>query len=123
MPRHPRCDCLLIPARENVAGDFTTDPAQLVRRGLITDLTPAQRERLADGADLSRVLNESRDRWRQRMVAQRRAERSANRAVARAQSWGRGGNAPQATTIHDLFTTLTSRVDTLRAMRAVGIAD
>jgi hypothetical protein len=45
MPRHRRCDCLLIPAQENVAGDFTTDPVELQRRGLINDLSRDQARR------------------------------------------------------------------------------
>jgi hypothetical protein len=63
----PRCDCLLIPSQENVAGDFTTDPVELHRRGLINDLSRDQAKRIADGADPVKVLNEGRDRWRVRL--------------------------------------------------------
>jgi hypothetical protein len=112
------CDCILIPSRENVAGDFTTDAKQLVDRGLITDLTADQRKRLDEGADLNWVLNESRDRWRERMAADRRA------AKAREQ-WAGGGAQPpaaSAATVHDFMAHLTSRADAINAMRAAGIA-
>lgn len=59
-PRHPRCDCVHIPAREDTADDFRTDPDELLRRGLITDLTDAQRKALDAGADLGRVVNANR---------------------------------------------------------------
>jgi hypothetical protein len=121
--RHPQCDCLHIPTTVSRADALTADPRRLAEQGLITDLTRAQRRRLDDGADLSRVLNESRDRWRQRMAADRRRQRSADEAARRAQSWGRGGASPPAdATIHDLFGRLTSQVDAAAAMRAAGIA-
>jgi hypothetical protein len=34
--RHPRCDCVHIPAVEDRAGDFRTDPKSLADRGLIS---------------------------------------------------------------------------------------
>jgi hypothetical protein len=40
---------------------------------MVTDLSTDQRKRLNDGADLVKVLNESRDRWRVRMAADRAA--------------------------------------------------
>lgn len=112
--RHPRCDCYAIPTAENVAGDFTTDPQELVGRGLVTDLSAAQKSRLDDGADLVRVLNESRDRWRERMAAQRRAEKDAR---------GRNYPAQNTGTVHDFMAQLTNRVDAVNAMRAAGIVD
>jgi hypothetical protein len=58
--RHPRCDCTHIPSLEDVAGDFTTDPQALARSGQITDLRPAETKALAEGADLSQVVNARR---------------------------------------------------------------
>jgi hypothetical protein len=117
--RHPRCDCGAIPATERRGGEFLTDPGALVRRGMVTDLSTDQRKRLNDGADLVKVLNESRDRWRVRMAADRRRERDARR---RTQWAGGGTNPPPGSTIHDLMAHLTSRVDAIGAMRAAGIA-
>jgi hypothetical protein len=117
LPRHPACDCQLIPAAENVAGDFLTDPTELARRGLINDLTRNQQERLDQGADLGKVLNESRDRWRERMAADRRATKSASKRT----QWA-GAEPGEAATIHDFMANLTSRVDVLKEMRAAGIA-
>jgi hypothetical protein len=116
--RHPGCDCVHIPAQENVAGDFVTDPGELVRRGLITDLSGPQKQRLDDGADLAKVLNESRDRWRARLAADRRREKRAR------ESWGRSGEQPPpGSTIHDLLARATSQVQAARMARAAGIAD
>jgi hypothetical protein len=117
MPRHPRCDCLLIPSTEAVAGEFTTDPTALAKRGLINDLSANQRKRIADGADLPKVLNESRDRWRERMAADRRAAKAASKRTQYA-----GAQPGQARTVHDFMAHLTSRVDVLNEMRAAGIA-
>jgi hypothetical protein len=114
--RHPGCDCLALPVTVAKAGTFMTDPAELVRRGLVKDLTPGQRQRLNEGADLVKVLNESRDQWRVRMAADRRAAR------AREQWAGGGTNPPPGSTIHDLFAHLTSRVEAIAAMRTIGIA-
>lgn len=111
--RHPGCDCTLIPAAENVAGDYRTDPAELVRRGLVTDLSSNQRERLDEGANLNKVLNESRDRWRQRLAADRRGAKKG---------WGSPETAPPTATVHDFMAHLTSRVDAITAMRSAGIA-
>jgi hypothetical protein len=117
--RHPRCDCVHIPSRENRSGDFVTDPDALVKRGLITDLTPGQRERLDGGADLVKVLNESRDQWRLRLAADRQARK---RGVPQ---WAGGGSNPPplGTTIHQLMDRLTDRVEALQAMRRLGIAE
>lgn len=120
--RHPGCDCTAIPSQENVAGDFTTDAKQLVDRGLVTGLTQVQKDLLAEGADLNKVLNESRDRWRERMAADRRAAGPVDRlGRSRPAGWG-SGTAPPTATVHDFMAHLTSRVDALNGMRAVGIA-
>jgi hypothetical protein len=123
--RHPRCDCVHIPARENRADDFVTDPEALVRRRLVTDLSQDQRKRLDGGADLVKVLNESRDRWRVRMAADRRKQGPVDRLGRRRPTgWAGGTNPPPpGTTIHQLMDRLTSRVETLQAMRQLGIAE
>lgn len=123
LPRHKSCDCSLIPSLENRAGDFTTDPQLLVDRGLVTDLTKGQRERLADGADLPKVLNESRDRWRERMAADRRARGPVDRAGrSRPSNWGGGDGKPlipPGGTVHDLMANLTADVERRRAVDAL----
>jgi hypothetical protein len=116
--RHPRCDCVHIPSQENRGGDFVTDPKLLVDRGLITDLTPGQKSRLADGANLPKVLNESRDRWRERMAADRRAQRE----LSKRQQWA-GAEPGPARTVNDFMAHLTSRADAINAMKSAGIAE
>lgn len=58
--RHPRCDCRHIPASEDMAGDFRTNPDQAAREGHVTGLTATDRRALADGADLAQVVNAKR---------------------------------------------------------------
>lgn len=127
--RHPKCDCLHIPTTLANADSFLTDPAELVRRGLVNDLSQAQRKRLDDGANLPKVLNESRDRWREGMAADRRARGPVDRlGRSRPAGWNGGGTnpPPPGTTIHQLFDKLTADVDRARVareMRAAGIAE
>jgi hypothetical protein len=62
--RHPRCDCRHIPASENIASDFTTDPAayfdQLSRVDQNATFTAAGAQAVRDGADLNQVVNARR---------------------------------------------------------------
>jgi len=59
--RHPRCDCRHIPASEDVAGDLTTDPRQLIEQGKVHGLSDADRKAIAeDGADPGQVINAHR---------------------------------------------------------------
>jgi hypothetical protein len=126
--RHPQCDCLALPVTVANADSYLTDPGELARRGLVTDLSRNQRERLAGGADLVKVLNESRDRWRVRLAADRRARGPVDRlGRSRPAGWAGGGTNPPAagSTIHDLFAKLTADVDrnrVVREMQAAGIA-
>lgn len=53
--RHPGCDCTMIPT--TVASPLRQDPEQLVRDGLVTGLSKADRQALSDGADLGQVVN------------------------------------------------------------------
>lgn len=54
--RHPRCDCTMLPT--TLANDhYVHDPADLLKSGLITGLSRADRQAVADGADLSQVVN------------------------------------------------------------------
>lgn len=122
--RHPRCDCVHIPSAEQLAGDFTTDPAALFDSGQITGLTRREQERLAAGEDPVAVINESRDMWRARQSEQRRAERDAAKAAARgdapppADPANRDAQARRG--LEDLFASTGSRVDALSAARTEG---
>lgn len=54
--RHPGCDCTMLPT--TVANDqFVHDPSDLIAQGLVTGLSKADRQALADGADLGQVVN------------------------------------------------------------------
>jgi len=124
--RHVNCDCMALPVTVANADNHLTKPDQLVERGLITDLTKGQRDRLAGGADLSKVLNESRDRWRERMAADRRAAGPVDRTGrSRPMGWNGGGTNPPpvGTTVHDLMARLTDRAQAVDGMRAAGIAE
>lgn len=62
--RHPRCDCVHIPSRENLAGDLRTDPDQafkaMSRAGQDKVFTAAGAQAIRDGADISQVVNARR---------------------------------------------------------------
>lgn len=55
--RHPQCDCVHIPADEDTAGDFTTDPRKAFDEGLVHGLSKADEQAVLDGADLAQVVN------------------------------------------------------------------
>lgn len=58
--RHPRCDCRHIPASEDRAGDFRTDPRAAFERGQVRGLTIAEGQAITDGADIGQVVNSRR---------------------------------------------------------------
>jgi hypothetical protein len=53
--RHPHCDCTMIPTRS--ASPLRQSPDALVAAGHVTGLSKADRKAIADGADLSQVVN------------------------------------------------------------------
>lgn len=59
--RHPRCDCIHIPASEDVAGDFRTDPDEyfhsLTPEAQVKVFGKSEARAVNDGADLNRVVN------------------------------------------------------------------
>lgn len=58
--RHPRDDCTMVPVKDAGwarAEGFLLDPAKALADGQIKDLTEAQTKALAEGADLSTVVN------------------------------------------------------------------
>lgn len=55
--RHPRCDCVHIPATEDTSRDVRTNPSLLFERRQITDLSAADRQAIDDGADPGQVVN------------------------------------------------------------------
>lgn len=112
--RHPNCDCVHIPSRENVADDFVTDPQLLLERGLVKGITRDQQARLDAGADPVKVLNEQRDRTRVRQAADRNAAKD---------TWGGTPTSMPPGGVQDFLSHLTNRVDALKGLRAAGIAD
>jgi hypothetical protein len=62
--RHPRCDCIHIPAREDSADDLRTDPkkyfASLTEAEQDRLFTKAGAEAIREGADIGRVVNARR---------------------------------------------------------------
>lgn len=54
--RHPNCDCVMVPT--TVANrDLIQDPADLLEQGLVTGLSKADAQSVADGADFGQVVN------------------------------------------------------------------
>ena len=67
-PRHPRCDCLHIPANEDTATDLRTDPRAAIAAGQVTGLSAADtRAILEHGADVSQVINAHRGMYEARV--------------------------------------------------------
>lgn len=103
--RHPGCDCIHIPAREDRAGDLTTDPY-----AYFNSLTEEQQDRLfgkadaqaiRDGADIYRVVN-----IRERGLATAKGARKFG--------------TPHRMTIDDIYEQAKSRDDAIRLMRQEG---
>lgn len=55
--RHPNDDCISIPAVEDTAGDYTTDPRQAFDEGRVRGLSAADEQAIRDGADMAQVVN------------------------------------------------------------------
>lgn len=53
--RHPNCDCVMIPT--TVASPYAQDPVGLFKQGLVTGLSKADAQALADGADFGQIVN------------------------------------------------------------------
>jgi hypothetical protein len=58
--RHPRCDCVHVPATEDRAGDVRTDPRALFDAGHVHGLSRADTQAIAAGADMGKVVNAHR---------------------------------------------------------------
>ncbi|MFF2115272.1 hypothetical protein ACFVWH_44110, partial [Rhodococcus koreensis] len=59
--RHPKCDCIHIPARESRVGDTSVDVVAAIRAGKVTGLSKASTAAIIeDGADPSQVINAKR---------------------------------------------------------------
>lgn len=58
--RHPRCNCVHIPAAEDRTADVRTDPQALFERGQIRGLSAADTKAVRAGADLNQVVNAHR---------------------------------------------------------------
>jgi hypothetical protein len=62
--RHPRCDCVHVPAREDTADEIRTDPkayfASLTREEQDQAFTAAGAQAIRDGADIAQIVNARR---------------------------------------------------------------
>lgn len=60
--RHPLCDCVMVPVQDwQDAHDkgLVTDPMQAFKSGMVTGLSQADAQAIADGADFHQVVNAS----------------------------------------------------------------
>lgn len=103
--RHPRCDCRHIPASEDLAGDFRTDPYKYFE-----SLSEAEQNRLfgdsearaiRDGADIYRVVN------------------VRNRGLGTVRSRSLYGT-PTRLTVDDIYRNAGTRTNALRMMQDEG---
>lgn len=103
--RHPRCDCIHIPAPESLAEDFTTDPTEyfnsLSKDQQDAAFTRSGARAIRDGADVSRVVN----------VYQR--------GLATAKGAARFGT-PSRMTVDDIYRTAGTRANAIRLLQTEG---
>lgn len=55
--RHPGCDCVNIPTTVSAGAGLTMNPDELVAQGLVTGLSKADLQLLAEGGDLNQIVN------------------------------------------------------------------
>lgn len=55
--RHPLCDCRHVGTDESAAPELVSNPMQAFRDGQVTGLSRADAQAMADGADISQVVN------------------------------------------------------------------
>lgn len=55
--RHPHCDCVNIPAENDIGAELVTDTLAAVRAGSVNGLSRAERQAIDLGADPSQVVN------------------------------------------------------------------
>jgi len=55
--RHPHCDCVNVPAENDIAPELVTSPLTAIRDGQVHGLSRAERQAIDLGADPSQVVN------------------------------------------------------------------
>lgn len=55
--RHPHCDCVNVPAENDIGAELVTDTLAAVRAGNVNGLTRAERQAIDLGADPSQLIN------------------------------------------------------------------
>jgi hypothetical protein len=105
--RHPRCDCIHVPASENVAGDIRTDPyayfRSLSREQQDKVFTKSGARAIRDGADMYRVEN-----VRLRGLSSPRSRQAAKYGT------------PTRVTVDDIYRTAGNRTNAIRMLQEEG---
>lgn len=125
--RHPRCDCLMIPSSEQVAGDLTTDP-----KAYFDSLSPAEQDAwvgsanaqaIRDGADMSQVIN-ARKKVQQAQVFGQQIQfttaGTSRRAVFGAANARRATPLPYRLMPETIYEHAKDRADALRLLKLYG---
>jgi hypothetical protein len=103
--RHPRCDCIHIPAPESLAEDHTTDPTEyfnsLSKEQQDRTFTKTGARAIRDGADVSRVVNVNQ------------------RGLATAKGAKRYGT-PSRMTVDDIYRQAGTRANAIRLLEREG---
>lgn len=123
--RHPRCDCVHVPKGVQTSWEGLTEEPSLDQ---ITDLTAAERKALAEGSDLSRVINARRGGGRGKMTTTELAKRGQVRLTPDG-IFARAGSREEALSLlkeHGYLTNTARRVSTAtveapRAARAARV--
>lgn len=77
--RHPKCDCVHVPAAEDTAQDVSTNVTSLFQNGQVTGLRPSQERAISSGADPISVVNADRRRSDDRMSTTAAARKGSTR--------------------------------------------
>ncbi len=132
--RHPRCDCVHIPAGENMAGDLRTDPRLAIEAGQVTGLSAAETKAIVeDGADVSQVINAARGMEVSTLFGQRLSitlEGTTRRGVAgtrlaeqfkkTASRFANSGTGAVRLTPESIYKVAGSRANAIRLLRQYG---
>lgn len=110
--RHPRCDCFNVPTLEGA-----THPGVTIGPDDVKDLTKAQRQAIADGADMNQVINSDRGRAKNGLTT---TEGATRRGIAgKALGAGRGKRAVRLTP-EGIYRIASDRNEALRLLGQHG---
>lgn len=104
--RHPRCDCINLPANQAAAPELVSSPTEAFDKGLIRGLSQRQVQAIRDGADIGQVVNA------------KRGMRMVNFAGRSVQTTTIGARGAIRLTPESIYRLANSREEAIRLLRA-----